>query len=118
MENKELEKRIIAVMLFDGWEFVHDDPESYPDGYYYDEKYGTLTIDTSEYHLDYNWLMGLWVKFRDLKFPQDSHEDWLNGTGVGYQHTQQCAKIEVAILINLYQKPSSPYQTLSSGIKL
>lgn len=56
--------RVIA--LFDGYEEYEDS-----DGTWF-KKDGQITcmhikLQNLEYHTDYNWLMSVWVKFRDMR---------------------------------------------------
>ena len=61
--------RLIAE--FDGWEFVNDAPEEYPNGYWLNKdetNTNILQLEDMNYDLSYDWLMPVWHKFRDLRF--------------------------------------------------
>ena len=45
------------IAKYEGFYFVNDDTEAYPNGYYYLEEIGSLEAKDMEYHADWNWLM-------------------------------------------------------------
>lgn len=112
MENKELEKRITAVMLFDGWVYM-DTVWRHP------EK-GDITIqgikaiihnaqsfDTRSYFTSYDFLMPVWVKFREL-------EDEIYHEGTNYMdYSELSSNIRTAML---YRPINESFIALSDAV--
>lgn len=101
MEASEM-KRVIAI--FDGFEFVNDAPEDYPKGYYTHKELGFLTIEEMGYDCSYQWLMPVWVKFRDLKFEDFKYQ---------IEHSERKDIIGLAIL---YGEINIAFERLSEAI--
>ncbi len=67
--DKNVTEMNILMAEFMGAKFTNDDPENFPNGYYYHEDLPELLPSHFAFHESYDWLMPVWVKFRDLKIP-------------------------------------------------
>ncbi|MGN6438495.1 MAG: hypothetical protein ACTHMM_18270 [Agriterribacter sp.] len=69
-----------VVAEYQGYEYVNDSPQEYPEGYMYkadeDEGYGHAEILTEmEYSTDWNWFMPAYNKFRSEVISPVLYED-------------------------------------------
>ena len=86
LTEQEIREGSEILALFEGSNFCNDDIETYPNGYFIFEDTGAIESKDMVYHTSYDWLMPVWVKFRDMMetYPPTNQQDFLDG----YSHLQ------------------------------
>ncbi len=70
--TEEIIQNNIIIAKFMGAEFVNDDPETYPKGYYIGIE-GASQPENFEYINDWNWLMSVFDKIEEFDFGDSDH---------------------------------------------
>ena len=61
------------ILLFEGFEYVNDDTEAYPNGYYYNKEFGTFVLGELQYHESWDWLIPVIEKISKIPIPNAEH---------------------------------------------
>ena len=66
LTSEEILRGNELIALFDGWEFINDAPEAYPQGYYMQDGCGIFEPNEFIYHNTWEWLMPIVQKLENL----------------------------------------------------
>ena len=71
MTNEEILEGNRLILEFEGFKFVSDDTESYPNGYYYKKDEGYHTLEECRFNESWDWLMPVVRKIVELAINDD-----------------------------------------------
>jgi hypothetical protein len=67
MTEQELIEGNTVLIEFDDFVFVNDDPETFPNGYYFHPDMGYYEIIDTSYHISWDWLMPIIEKIEAIR---------------------------------------------------
>lgn len=74
MKNEKILEGNRLILEFEGFKFVSDDTEAYPNGYYYKKDEGYHTLEECRFNESWDWLMEVIKKCLDKN--TEDLEDW------------------------------------------